>query len=266
MLTDPNGGVAMWGVCETPGCGGEFETGGRGRPRKYCDDCKACRASRDTSSVWRVDLDAVDAARLHMGISLPVYVRRTRGKRLQGRYHGIVDAGMVARSARDRFGHEAHYVTVSASLHPTKASRTIYHELAHARQRERDETSAQGAYVKARDGLASAFAGSSLADAGTMAHLAYLATPQEVEARMCEGLHDEIGPVTTWTTQTTPRQAYNDADALERVRLARRAWELYADQAIDAMLADDWGIVWDVVGESLADLLALAKATREVEQ
>lgn len=251
----------MIGKCETPGCAGEFAIGGRGRPRKYCDDCKGCRASRETVSVWRVDLDRVDEARAYMGLRHPVYVRRTRGKALQGRYHGLRNPWSIARAAGDRFaGESVHYITVSAALHPEKASRTIFHEMAHALQAERDEQ-AQETYRMTQTMLRE-----KIGTAGELAHLAYLAMPQEIEARVCEGLHDTVGSLTGWTTVPRMARVYRRDRALQRVELARRAWDMFGEDASHDARHGRWSDVWGLLGENMTALIWLAKATTDLEQ
>jgi hypothetical protein len=71
----------------------------------------------------------IDKARALLGISLPVRVRKTAGKRVAGRHYGIQTANNGSRY---------HYITVAARLTPEQASRTLWHEMTHAAQYEQD--------------------------------------------------------------------------------------------------------------------------------
>jgi len=90
---------------------------------KYCDDC------RDTSSPWRISEFEIDRARTLLGISLPIRVRKTAGKRVAGRHYGVCTADNGGRY---------HYITIAARLTPEQASRTLWHEMTHAAQHEQD--------------------------------------------------------------------------------------------------------------------------------
>ena len=103
-------------------CGNNIDS----RRKKYCDDC------RDTSAPWRVDAVAVSRALADLDMLLPVDIRRSSGRRIRGRYHGT-----VLLNDNDRVV-ACHRITVSARMHPADASRTIWHELTHASQYERD--------------------------------------------------------------------------------------------------------------------------------
>lgn len=86
---------------------------------KYCEDC------RDTASPWRPHELNIERARIELGISRPVEIRRSCGKNTVGKYYGISASGV-------------HIITVAARLSPVMASQIIWHELTHARQSERD--------------------------------------------------------------------------------------------------------------------------------
>jgi hypothetical protein len=87
---------------------------------KYCDDC------RDTAAPWRLDEEAVLRACKLLGITKPVEIRRTSGNNTAGKYRGVNARGV-------------HVITVAARISPKMASQTIWHELTHAMQSERDE-------------------------------------------------------------------------------------------------------------------------------
>lgn len=72
---------------------------------------------------WRVDDDALERACTVLGVRRPVTVLATSQRHTSGRYLGM-------RGGR-------HRITLRARLTVVEASRTLWHELTHALQRER---------------------------------------------------------------------------------------------------------------------------------
>jgi len=75
---------------------------------------------------WDIDPEGLDRARTRMGLKRPLTVKVTGLRRRAGLYKGI-------REGR-------HQITVSASLCASEAGQTIWHEIAHAKQREAHQT------------------------------------------------------------------------------------------------------------------------------
>lgn len=93
---------------------------------------------------WRLDPEALDRARVRMGLRHPLMVKVTGLRRRAGLYKGI-------RRGR-------HQITVSAALCPSEAGRTVWHEIAHAKQREAHRTERQFRRAYLSDGLMEAAA------------------------------------------------------------------------------------------------------------
>lgn len=72
---------------------------------------------------WELDHDAVEQARQHLGLQMPVNVNLVKGE-TAGQYNGVADG--------------AHQVNLVSWLRPESASKQLWHELAHAKQLERD--------------------------------------------------------------------------------------------------------------------------------
>lgn len=160
--------------------------------RKYCDDC------RDTRAPWRVDDDNLLAACDHLGLSVSVDIRRTATRKLLGRYHGIKipddaprDPDVVAQMSDDEINAlMRHRITISARLTPEAASRTLWHELTHASQYERDPEYYVQQYAKElREAKA-------LAATGMPYNKAYRMISFEIEAKANEELHYTLFPLT----------------------------------------------------------------------
>lgn len=120
---------------------------------RYCEDC------RDTRAPWRVHHDNLDAACKYFDLSTSVVVRRTATRQLLGRYHGIQipedapqDPEIVLQmSEQDLLAITTrmfHLITASARMTAEAASRTIWHELTHAAQYERDPEFYSRQYAK----------------------------------------------------------------------------------------------------------------------
>lgn len=153
--------------------------------RKYCDDC------RDTSAPWRVDPDGLARACEHLNITVRVDIRRTATRKLLGRYHGvkIPDDAPRDHAVIDQMTDEeldalmSHYITVSARLTPEAASRTLWHELTHAAQYERDPNYYVEQYTKELQEA------KRLANNGFPYNRAYRMISFEIEAKANEELH-----------------------------------------------------------------------------
>lgn len=160
---------------------------------KYCDDC------RDTSAPWRVHDANLLVACDHLKIQVPVVIRRSATRKLLGRYHGIQlredaprDMDVIATMTDDELNSFMyHKITASARMTPESASRTLWHELTHAAQYERDSDYYISEYAKelqdAKD----------IAASGLMTfEKAYRLISFEVEAKANEDLHYTLCPLT----------------------------------------------------------------------
>lgn len=198
-----------YGHCE--GCGDRlYRTGERGRPRKYCEHCKPVQVQRGRPMAWEVDRVALAKACQALGITAPVHVKRSPGRSLNGAYHGKRLGALVHRHCEPTTAY--HCITVSAVLHPNDASRTLWHELTHAAQAERDP-----------DFHKKYAAAEKLQRCKTKkgeAHRRYQALPWEVEARSNSGLHDEIGALTV----AVGRPESVEKDTREEIEEARKVW------------------------------------------
>ena len=111
--------------------------------RKYCEDC------RDTRAPWRVHNRNLELACELFNLSTAVVVKRTATRQLLGRYHGIklpddapTDFEVVLQMSEEEVtritSRMRHLITASARMTAVAASRTIWHELTHAMQYEKD--------------------------------------------------------------------------------------------------------------------------------
>jgi hypothetical protein len=119
---------------------------------------------------WRFDLEAIERAADSLGLERPIEIGCIEGRR--------------RTDGRHRTDKGAHRISVRRTLSAGEASRTIWHELAHAQQGERigpDFYGPHGAYERAMPGRG---------------HAAYLANPYEIEARRMEARHN-AHPLTT---------------------------------------------------------------------
>ena len=130
-----------------PNCSATFEAHGR---TIHCEDC------RDTGAPWRSDETNIPIAAKHLGINVPVVVRRSATRKLLGRYHGIKltpdavrDEALVKTMSDEALNASMyHFITVSARLTPEAASRVVWHEMTHVAQYERDPQSYVDGYAK----------------------------------------------------------------------------------------------------------------------
>lgn len=170
------------------------------RRSRFCPDC------RDTAAPWRVDDAALARACAHLGFTTPVRVRRMTGRALRGRYHG---ARLTPDAPRDMAIVERmtdaelnacmyHSITIAARLTPTMASRTLWHELTHAAQYERDPDRYVAEYRREQREarLASRRTGAPYAHT-------YRLISFETEATANELLHDELFALTLTNRRCT---------------------------------------------------------------
>lgn len=200
-----------YGHCE--GCGERlYPTGERGRPRKYCEHCRPVQVQQGRPMAWEVDRIALKRACEVLGITSPVHVKRSPGRSLAGAYHGRKLGALVHRHCDPVQSY--HCITVSAVLHPNDASRTLWHELTHAAQSERDP-----AFHKKYDKAEALQRCKS--KQSSAAHRRYKALPWEVEARANSGLHDDVGPLTVAVGLSDSVEK----DTREEIEEARKVWD-----------------------------------------
>ena len=147
-----------------------------------------------------------------LGIASPVHVKRSPGRSLRGAYHGMKPGRDIHRNCEPDTLY--HCVTVSAVLHPADASRTLWHELTHAAQRERDP--AFRAKYRAAEKATRCVRKNS-----TAAHSRYQALPWEVEARANARHHADVPLI----VQTGPAERVEDSDALAEIAAAVAVWD-----------------------------------------
>lgn len=137
---------------------------------------------------WRIDPDALDAAKDFFGLKLPVYVRRSAGYRTQGT-HRLMPGWRAPAGVSGSTSSYYHHLTITGKSSADDASRTIWHELTHCWQAERAmaEARERGASVAEQ---ARAW---STADERSRA-IPYSDRPCEVEARSYEDFASEIAP------------------------------------------------------------------------
>jgi hypothetical protein len=179
-------------------CGAAFAGGA-----VHCPDC------RDTAAPWRVDDAALARACDHLGIKVPVRVRRMPGRGLRGRYHGIrlaPDAprdpavfGLLSDAELTALMH--HQITVATRLTPSVASRVLWHELTHAAQFEHDADGYIEGYARERAAMRA-----HCARTGEPWGTAYRRISYETEATANEGLHDDRHPLTLPNRRCTLRR------------------------------------------------------------
>ncbi len=157
----------------------------------YCADC------RDTASPWRLDEAMVRQACTELGIELTVRIRRTNLPVAYGTYHGIrkrrgdgTTRGQIAEFTGRRRLNEYHLITIIPRLTPAFASRVLWHELAHARDRERNPHFRRACRPIARKLKQEA------KREGRSEWSAYASYPWEIRASATEELHDICGSLT----------------------------------------------------------------------
>lgn len=201
--------------------------------RKYCDDC------RDTAAPWRADPDAIEFARQHLGISVNVIVRRTATRKLLGRYHGIRllsdaprDPAVIDTLTDDQLNsYMHHYITVGARQTPESASRTLWHEMTHAAQYERDPDEYVAEYARQ---LAEA---KRLAASGAVSYVkAYRMISFEIEAKANEDLHYTLRPLTVANKRASMPALKVPHSRIDRVVDGKIVPAEFADQIEDLAL------------------------------
>lgn len=174
-------------ICKSTHCTNPIvPTGKRGRPAVYCPSCKpaAAGATNGSTRPWRVDYDGVAAVAKHLGLTLPVYIKGTKGINRLGTYRGTRFGMEIHKSLPP--AQKFHLITVAARLTPEQASRVICHEMTHAAQRERDPESGK----KYAQEMVKRRCKSNTRSAA--AHARYEGMAYEVEARKNEALHDTV--------------------------------------------------------------------------
>jgi len=93
---------------------------------------------------WMLDPEALDRARTRLGLKRPVSVKVTGLRKQAGRYKGLLKG--------------RHQITVSRHLCVSEAGQTVWHEMAHAKQREGHRSHAAFMRAHGADGLMEASA------------------------------------------------------------------------------------------------------------
>ena len=214
-----------YGCCKD--CGDPlYRTGKRGRARQWCGKCRPEQVQQGRRMPWEVDRAAVRRACNLLGITGQVYVKRSPGKTLRGRYHGKVLGSELHRLLDPNVKY--HYITIAAAASSAAASRTLWHELTHAAQSERDpQMQTKYGRIARRTG----------AVGGTdSAHDAYLAIPYEIEARKNSALHDTAHALIA----SVDLEQHVDFGflAAESAETAQREWDAWAAAALAALEAE----------------------------
>ncbi len=155
-------------------CGDELppRTGRRGRPKVFCD--AYCRVwffnnNDPAPSFWVVDDEALKTAIQTLGITLPCIVYKPGHFRTKsGSYY---------------FRNGYHSLQLYAYLDPERASRVLWHELEHARQKEAGELEDYGAQRRAKRVM-------STRNMSEEALERYYTSPAEAKAKKAEDNHD----------------------------------------------------------------------------
>lgn len=135
---------------------------------------------------WKLDRAALAEAIALLGLSLPVKIKQTSHQ--GGRYGAHSFRPLRGKFFRDpsrdtAAGGMYHHITVKSWLSPEQAGRTLWHELTHAMQAERETAQATTMREQFQGWRFCAARGR-----GT----AYRAKPIEVEAREHEPLNDDL--------------------------------------------------------------------------
>ncbi|MGI9116010.1 MAG: hypothetical protein ACR2JV_00025 [Gaiellales bacterium] len=165
-------------------CGGTIHRKpGPGRAPLRCATCRD--STRAAGPKWKLAPGALERVQAHFGLEHPIYVRRSTGRTLRGKYRGLLPGFMVAKRL-DRCT-EVHVITISSALDPDTASRVLLHEACHAQQREQDDL----VHLRASRQLAA------YGDRrrNRRAYEAYRDHPIEVEARAAEADAARLAPL-----------------------------------------------------------------------
>lgn len=216
-----------YGYCD--GCDEPlYATGTRGRPRKYCEHCRPVQVQQGRRMPWEVDRAAVKRACDILGITDPVYVKRSPGKSTRGRYHGRYMGAKLHRLCDP--AQDYHYITIAANATAEDASRTLWHELTHAAQHARDPK------FMTKYGRISRKTGAR--GKSDSAHEAYKGIPYEIEARKNAGLHDSHGSLIV--TVDSHRTTYiSDAHTPNEIAKAQAEWDTWAADAVKSLELED---------------------------
>lgn len=149
------------------------------------------KAERPANKPWRKNERAIREAIEFLGITLPVEIKPTG--HAGGRFgcHRLLPLGPTVRTVGSRvYGAEhtnklVHRITIKSWRSAEEASRTLWHELAHAMQAERVLATLPTGY-NAKEALN---AWGACADFGR--GVAYERKPVEIEANEYESFHDE---------------------------------------------------------------------------
>jgi hypothetical protein len=164
----------------------------------YCPDC------RDTASPWRLNEDTLRSACKQLGITMTVRIRRTNLPVAYGAYHGIrkrrgnaAIRGQIAEISGTHRPGEYHLITIIPRLTPAFASRVLWHELSHARDREHNPHHDRSCRLIARRLRREAQRD------GRSPWSAYASYPWEIRASANEELHDVYESLTHANTRAT---------------------------------------------------------------
>lgn len=159
--------------------------------RVEAGDYRHVEASAKPGEIWKLDREALQLALDFFRIELPVEIKFTghRGGRLGAHTLDAYGGNVIKRGGRiahlDSATDIKHKITVKRWLSAEQASRTLWHELAHAMQAERAACAANA--ITPADILRS-WRDCSERGRG----ISYENKPHEIEAREYEAYHDEI--------------------------------------------------------------------------
>jgi hypothetical protein len=196
----------------------------------YCTDC------RDTASPWRLDEAMVYRACKELGIELTVRIRRTNLPAAYGSYYGIQKRvgtaavrGQIAEITGTRRLGEYHLITIIPRLTPAFASRVLWHELSHARDREQDPHHYRSCRSIARKLRQEA------EREGRSRWSAYASYPWEVRASANEDLHDICGSLTL-ANQRASMPPSTRSRLIERVEDGRITYAATFEEAMESSM------------------------------
>ncbi len=174
--------------------------------RKYCEDCRL------TAAPWRVDPVNLERAYEVLGLKVSARISFTTAKNVRGRYYGmelVKDIRSIPDSEDEDEAMRSmmyHNIRIIHRLMPEDASRTIWHELTHALQYERDPEGYKENYKReCRKAIA-------LTQSRFVSEFeAYLRIPQETEAKANEYYHDTHFPLTLANKRVTMQHKHEQA-------------------------------------------------------